>query len=133
MAFNKKAFLKCITRTPSSPSIETNDSMAKDKGATVQLPLIKITLTPPTPTDEIPLADLICKQVGDITILRAPRPKLQRRDSYTTIGSPMATGFLEVPKEDEVDDSDDVAEFQGQTLEEARDYWAQWKLDNANT
>jgi hypothetical protein len=131
MAPFKKVVQKYTTRTPSSLSTETNLSMGNDKKTTAQV-TIKITVTPPTPTDEICLSDLLSEQAGDATIIRASRPKLQRRDSYHSICSPIATGFLEVPKEEEVDGSDDVAEFSGQTQEEARDYWAQWKLNNAS-
>jgi hypothetical protein len=55
-------------------------------------------LRPATPQDELRLEDFVAESFGSITLLRAPKPPAQRRDSFQSICSSEAAGHLEVPR-----------------------------------
>jgi hypothetical protein len=76
----------------------------------------QIIVTPPTPTDSVRLEDLLQEQYGSVTILRAPRPTLERRDSFTRLCKLGQTGYMTVPSAKALDR--DIDSFTQEELEQ---------------
>ena len=73
-----------------------DDDNSDEATSSIRRP-IQIFVTPPTPTDHVRLEDLLVEQAGEVTILRAPKPPLEGRDSSHSMCAPGQVGYLEVP------------------------------------
>jgi hypothetical protein len=111
-------FFKSILnkRKASKLSVSTAASLETCEPKLPVMTVPQIIVTPPTPTDEVRLEDLLQEQYGSVTILRAPRPTLERRDSFTRLCKLGQTGYMTVPSAKALDR--DIDSFTQEELEQ---------------